>query len=342
MLLERLSNACGVSGYEDEVRDLLRDELNGCGADQWTDAIGNLIVRKGDGPYRVMLAAHMDEVGFCVGAITDDGYLKLKKIGGIDDRVLPGRQVWVTNRRIPGVIGAKAWHLTSGEERAKVIPLDRMYVDLGCRSRAEVAALGIEPGDPAYFATAFEAFSPEVVKGKAFDDRAGCAVLAALLQRYEYPGLTLYGVFTAQEEVGLRGARVAAYNLDPDLALALEGTGSGAGPDIGPLETITALGAGPALTLMDNSVVPDLRVFEQLTRVAVAHGIPHQVRRQVAGGTDSGGIALQRRGVPTCTVSVPCRYIHTNAALLNLNDLEATIALIHQFMLTVAKGEFRP
>lgn len=342
MLLERLSNACGIPGREDEVRNLLKRELQPHVDEMWTDALGNLIVRKGAGPCKVMLDAHMDEVGFVVGSITEQGYVKLKKVGGLDDRVLPGRQIWITDRRIPGVIGAKAWHLCSGEDRARAIPFDQMYVDLGCNDRSEVEALGIEPGDPAYFATTFEHFSPTVVKGKAFDDRAGCAVLAEVLMRHTYPGITLYGAFTCQEEVGLRGARVAAYNLNPDMAIALEGTGSSNTAGVDPFETITNLGEGPAISLMDASGIPHLGVWEELIRVARAAGLPYQHRRTVTGGTDAGGIALQRTGVPACTVSVPCRYIHTNAALLHLGDLEGAVSLVHHFLLSVEKGEFRP
>lgn len=342
MLLERLSNACGISGREDEVRDLLRQELAPHVDEMWTDAIGNLIVRKGSGPVKVMLDAHMDEVGFMVSGITDQGYVKLKKVGGLDDRVLPGRHVWLTDRRIPGVIGARAWHLTKESDKGKVIPFDQMYVDLGCRTRAQVEALQIELGDPAYFATRFERFGGKVAKGKAFDDRAGCAALAGVLEQFAEPGLTLYGAFTCQEEVGLRGARIAAYNLAPDVAIALEGTGSVGTAGTDAVDTITNMGEGPAISLMDNSGIPNLRVFEQLVQVARDAGIRYQHRRMIGGGTDAGGIALQRSGVAVCTVSVPCRYIHTAASLLNLDDLTGTTALVNQFLRSIAKGEFRP
>lgn len=342
MLLARLSEACSVSGLEDEVRNLLKEELAPYVDEMWTDSLGNLIVRKGDGPVKVMLDAHMDEVGFLVGAITEQGYVKLKKVGGLDDRVLPGRQVWLTNRRIPGVLGAKAWHLCSAEERGKAIPFSEMYVDLGCRTGEEVEALGIELGDPVYFATHFEHYSEKVVKGKAFDDRAGCAALATILQQHSYPGLTLYGAFTCQEEVGLRGARAAAFNLYPDLAIALEGTVSANGPGVDPADTITNMGEGPALSLIDSSSIPNLDMLRQLERVAEANGLRYQHRRTLGGGTDAGAITLQRTGVPAAIVSVPCRYIHTNATLLNLDDLNGAVSLVHHFLLSVEKGDFRP
>jgi putative aminopeptidase FrvX len=342
MLLEKLSNACGLAGCEDEVRDLLKQELAPYVNAIWSDALGNLIMRKGNGPVSVMIDAHMDEVGFLVGSITDEGYIRLKKVGGLDDRVLPGRPVWITNRRILGVIGAKAFHLITAAERTRVIPFDEMYVDIGCTSRTEVEALGIELGDPAYFATTYEHFSETVVKGKAFDDRAGCAALAEILKQNTYPGLTLYGVFTVQEEVGLRGARAAGYNLHPDIAIALEGTGSATIATVDPKETITNMGEGPAISLIDSSGIPNQRIFEALVSLARANQIPYQFRRMMAGGTDAGAIALQRDGVPVCTISVPCRYIHTSASLLNLDDLQGVIHLLHHFLVSVEKGDFRP
>lgn len=342
MLLERLSNACGVPGREDEVRAILTETLAGHVDEMWTDLMGNLIVRKGQGPVKVMLDAHMDEVGFLVGKVTDEGYVLLKKIGDLDDRVLPGRQVWLTDRRIPGVIGAKAWHLTTAEERGRPISFAEMYVDLGCRNRAEVEALGIEPGDPVYFATLFEHFSAKVVKGKAFDDRVGCHIVARLLMEFDHPGLTLYGAFTVQEEVGLRGARVAAYNLDPDLAIAVDGTSSANVAGVDPMETGTNMGEGPVLYPAEPTNAGHHWLFESLARTAAAHGLPLQYKRLAAGGTNAGGIALQRGGVPACSLSVPCRYIHSAASLCNLDDVEATVQLIQRFLRGVEKGDFRP
>lgn len=342
MLLERLSNACGVPGREDEVRAVLKEALAGHVDEMWTDLMGNLMVRKGRGPVKVMLDAHMDEVGFLVGEIKDEGYVLLKKIGGLDDRVLPGRQVWLTNRRIPGVIGAKAWHLTTADERGKSIPFDEMYVDLGCRNRAEVEALGIEPGEPAYFATTYEHFSEKVVKGKAFDDRVGCHVVARLLMEFDHPGVTLFGAFTVQEEVGLRGARVAAYNLNPDLAIAIDGTSSANVAGVDPMDTGANMGEGPVLYPAEPTNLGHQKIYQALVQTARAHDLPLQYKRLAAGGTNAGGIALQREGIPACSLSVPCRYIHSAASLCNLDDVEATVQLLHLFLQGVEKGDFRP
>lgn len=342
MLLERLSNACGIAGREDEVRELLKAELAPHADDMWTDVMGNLIVRKGSGPVKVLLDAHMDEVGFCISAITDEGYLKLKTVGAIDNRVIPGRQVWVTNQRIPGVIGAKAWHLTSADDRRRAIPLEEMYVDLGCRSRDEVEALGVELGDPVYFATTFERLGQRTVKGKAMDDRAGCAVLAEILAQTERPELTLYGVFAVQEEVGLRGARAAAYNIHPDLAIAIDCTAASDAPGVDEIDISARMGAGPVLYLVEGGTAPNPLVFDALVRLALENGIPHQFKKTAAGGTDAGAIATARSGVPVCSLSIPGRYIHTNASLISLDDFDATVRLVDRFLDSVAKGDLRP
>jgi putative aminopeptidase FrvX len=342
MLLEKLTNACGLSGREDEVRDLLRQELASHVDQIWTDSIGNLLMRKGNGPLKVMLDAHMDEVGFLVSEITEEGFLKLKKVGGLDDRVLPGRALWVTNRRIPGVIGAKAFHLTSGEDRNKVIPFSEMLVDLGCKSKAEVEALGIELGDPVYFATTAERFGEKILKAKAIDDRVGCYVLAEILKRPVPEGVTIYAAFTVQEEVGLRGARIAAYNLAPDVAIPVESCAAADVPGVGPVDTSTNLGEGPAISLYDPSVIPNQKIHQALVETAELKGIRYQFRRALGGGNDGGAIHLARTGVPLNTVSVPTRYFHTSAALCNLDDVAATIDLVYAFIERLAKGEVRP
>lgn len=341
MLLERLSNACGIPGREDEVRHLLRQELAPHVDDIWTDPMGNLIMRKGAGSTRVMLDAHMDEVGFVVSGFTEDGCLQFKQVGGCDPRVLPGRAVWITNARIPGVIGAKAFHLCSDEERNSPVSMGDMVIDFGARTKEEAESV-CELGDPIYFASAFARFGEQVVKGKAFDDRAGCAVVAAVLKEANYPGLTLYGVFTCQEEVGLRGARIAAYNLHPHVAIAIDATASGNVPGIDPFDTSTNMGEGPAIYLQDAHTVPSARLRAELVRVAKAHAIPHQFKRLTAGGTDSVAIQTQRGGIPSCPVSIPSRYIHSGASLMDLRDFGHTCDLMHAFLGSVNKGEFRP
>lgn len=338
-LLERLCNACGLSGDEGEVRAVLREALTGEACEVYTDTIGNLICRKGKGPVRVMLDAHMDEVGLVVAGYDDSGLVRFKESGGVDARVLPGRSVLVGRGKVPGVIGAQAVHLLDRDQKERVIPVKDLYIDIGARSRDEAMTVA-PPGTPVYFSTRFERLSDDVVKGKAFDDRAGCLVVARALLEGDYPELTLLAVFSVQEEVGLRGARAAAYHLAPELAIAIDGTSSSNVPGIEPHETVTNLGEGPAVSLADGTIVMHQGIHEHLVALAGKHGVPHQFRKMTTAGTDSGGIFLQREGIPACTLSVPCRYIHSPASLASLGDLDHTVELLRLFLESLDKGEF--
>lgn len=338
-LLERLSNACGLSGDEGEVRAILREALAGAACEIYTDTIGNLICRKGNGPLRVMLDAHMDEVGLVVAGFDDTGLIRFKDSGGLDPRVVPGRSVLVGRGKLPGVIGTQAVHLLDKEQKEKVIPSKELFIDIGARSRDEAASVA-PPGTPVYFATRFERMSDKVVKGKAFDDRAGCVVVAQALLERDYPELTIFGVFSVQEEVGLRGAQAAAYHLAPDLAVVIDGTSSADVPGIDPHQTVTNLGEGPAVSIVDGSIVMHGKIREQLVALAERNHVPYQFRRMTTAGTDAGGIFLQRTGIPACTVALPCRYMHGPASLASLDDLENAIRLAHLFLGSLDKGEF--
>ncbi len=338
-LLEELSNACGLPGDEREVRDLLHRVLEPHVDEIRTDPIGNLLCRRGGGPVRVMLDAHMDEVGLMVAGYADGGLLRVRECGAIDPRVLAGRSVLVGRDRVPGVIGLRPVHFTDPAERDRATPVKDLLVDIGARTGEEAAAAA-PLGSPVYFSTRFERLSDRVVKGKALDDRIGCAALARLLTAADYPGLTLYGAFTVQEEAGLRGAQVAAYNLDPHVALALEATSCADVPGVTPPDTATHLGAGPAITLMDGTIVTHQRVRDRLVALAEEHGVPYQFRRLTTAGTDSGAIFLARTGVPACTVAAPCRYIHGPAALADLHDIAALVRLVDLFLDSLDRGEF--
>ena len=340
-LLEELTQACSLSGDEGEVRAVLRRWLGGTVCELYTDNIGNLICRRGQGPVRVIVAAHMDEVGLVVAGHDDSGLLRVKESGGLDVRVLPGRAVLVGRPKVPGVIGAPAVHLLDEDEAERVLPSRELYVDVGARSKEEAAEVAA-PGDPVYFATSFERLSDRVVKAKALDDRVGCYILARLLLDPERENLTLLGVFTVQEEVGLRGARVAAQHLAPRLALAVDGTSAADVPGVEPPQTCTHLGRGPAVSLMDGTIVMHERIREHLVGLARRHGVPWQYRRLTTAGTDAGGIFLERTGIPACTVAVPCRYIHSPASLADLDDIEHTLTLLRLLLDSLDKGEFEP
>jgi endoglucanase len=278
-----------------------------------------------------MLSAHMDEVGFMITEVNKNGTLSFRA-PSIDARMLLAKRVVIGESRVAGVIGAPVPHLQKGDAASRVVDADDLFIDIGATD--EKAASGkVKVGDFATFATTFTPLSDDpawpTARGKAFDDRAGCAALVALLKGGRYP-VDLYGVFTVQEEVGLRGARVAAYRVDPQAAFALEGTICDDLPRPGDEDStpVTRLGDGPAITLMDRSLIAHPGIVRLLQETAEAEGIRVQYKAPGLGGTDSGAIHLTRAGIPATAVAVPCRYIHGPAAILNLNDLAATVRLM--------------
>ncbi len=335
MLLKELSEAFGVSGHEGAVRQLILDEIKDLVDEHHVDALGNLIaLKRGSLKARrkvskVMLAAHMDEVGLMIMHIEKQGSLRFRPVGGIDARVLLATKVLIGDDKVPGVIGVKPIHLLEPKEREQVMRVQDMNIDIGASSKEEAERL-VKISDYAAFDTSFSELGGALhtVKGKAFDDRAGCVVLVELL-RESYP-FDFYGAFTVQEEVGLRGARVAAYSIAPDIAFALEGTICDDLPKKRDISPTTTLGAGPAITIMDRSVIADRRLVDLLVDTAEKNGIPYQFKQPGLGGTDAGAIHLSREGVPSTVVSVPSRYIHSPVCMLSLNDLDNTVRLMRE------------
>jgi endoglucanase len=332
VLLEKLSNAFGPSGCEDEVRQILARSLRGQVDTLETDALGNLVaVKRGTGPeprLRVMIDAHTDEVGLMITRIEKAGLLGFRAVGGIEARLLMSKGVLVGKKRLQGVITAPPIHLTKPDQRKKILPINQLVIDIGASSEEEAKSL-VGLGDYATFDTRFQVLESPILRtvtGKAFDDRIGCAVAAALAED-EY-AVDLFLSFSAQEEVGLRGARVAAYRIEPDLAIALEGTICDDSPKKKDVSPTTELGKGPAITIMDRSFIADKRLTSLLTEVARTNGIPFQFKQPGLGGTDAGAIHLSRTGVPSAAVSVPSRYIHGPVSMASLNDLEQTVDLL--------------
>jgi endoglucanase len=348
--LELLSNEIGPSGREKAVRNRLREMFSDPSDRFSVDALGNAYVYRtgaGDEPrLRVLVAAHMDEVGFIVTRVEKSGLLRFEPVGGLDARQLLAKRVLIGDDRVPGVIGAQPPHLLDDDDERRAPKMESLAIDIGAASEAEARAK-VSEGDYGAFATRFSVLSGEdspglaggpaggpagaswpTVLGKAFDDRAGCSVLVELL-RTSYP-VDLIGAFTVQEEVGLRGARVAAHREAPDAAIVLEGTVC----DDLPLpededETpVTRLGGGPAVTLMDRRHVSHPGLLRLLEETAAAEKIAIQYKSPGIGATDAGALHLAHEGVPAITVATPCRYIHGPAAILNLNDLHATFALV--------------
>lgn len=341
MLLERLSNAFGPAGCEDEVRRTLARELCNKVDDLQTDALGNLIAfKKGTGAdprLKVMVDAHTDEVGLMVTRIEKNGLLGFRAVGGIDDRLLLAKGVVIGEERLPGIILTPPVHLTKPEQRKQVMAIEQLVIDIGATSKDEAQEL-VKVGDYAAFDTRFRILNEDglrTVKGKAFDDRVGCAAAAALADG-QY-AVDLYLCFSAQEEVGLRGARVAAFRIDPDIAFALEGTVCDDSPRKEDVSPTTRLGGGPAITVMDRSFIADRRLVQLIVNMAEAEAIPYQFKQPGVGGTDAGAIHVSRTGVPTVTVSVPCRYLHAPAGLLSLNDFDNLVTLMKAVLHSLPK-----
>jgi endoglucanase len=333
-LIEQLTNAWGVSGNENQVRKLIRQQIEKHVDDIRVDAVGNLIAhKKAKGskrnPLKVMIAGHMDEIGLMVTHIDKSGYLKFHKVGGIDDRILLAKRVLVGNDRVPGVIGVRPIHMLArkGEHR-KVSSYEELLIDIGASSQEE-AERWVKAGDYVMFDTACEDWGKNL-KGKAFDDRIGCYLMIELLkQRYSFD---LYAAFTTQEEIGLRGGRVAAYHTLPDMAFVLEGTGAGDFPqqDNKDVSKVPALGKGPVVTITDRTVICDKGLVKLLLDTARAKRIPVQIKRPGIGGTDAGRIHITREGVRTAVVAVPTRYIHSPSCLINKQDIAAALKLMQE------------
>ena len=341
-LLKRLCSACAVSGNEDEVRAIVNEEIHHHVDQLKVDALGNLLAIRearaskttaGDKPLRVMLAAHMDEVGFMITHDEENGIFRFETIGGLDARQLAGKPVYVGKDHLPAVIGAKPIHLTTPEERNQPFTLETLRIDVGPDNGKKVKI-----GDWATFATPFDRLGPSL-RAKAFDDRVGVASLIELVKQAP-PHIDLLAAFTVQEEVGMRGARVAAYAFDPHLAIVLDCTPAHDLPtwdqgncfDADCLENTrynTRLGAGPAIYIADRGTLSDPRLVRHLVNTAETLGIPYQFRQPGGGGTDAAAIHKQRAGIPSVSVSVPGRYMHTAVSLIRLEDWKNTLALVH-------------
>jgi putative aminopeptidase FrvX len=326
-LLERLCNAVAVSGDEGEVRQIVLEEVRPHADEVRVDALGNVLAirraRSGDG-LRVMLAAHMDEVGFMLVAEDGDGLYRFETVGSVDERYLVGKPVWVGKDHLPGVIGARPIHLTTPEERARKLSLESLRIDLGPGRKAEL-------GSRATFATPFRRLGATIL-AKSLDNRLGVATVIELL-RNAPPHLELQAAFTVQEEIGLRGASVAAYALQPHLGIAVDSTPAHDLPAPEGHENLfynTRLGAGPAIYRADAATLSDPRLVRFLEVVAQRHNIPYQIRQPGGGGTDAGAIQRTREGIPAVSVSVPGRYPHSPASLALLEDWENTLRLLQE------------
>ena len=345
-VLKQLCNACAVSGDEGEVRAIVLDQVRAHADDVQVDALGNVLVTKlGQTSsrrkrFRVMLAAHMDEVGFMLTSSEGDGIFRFEIVGGMDIRQLAGKPVWVGREHIPGVIGAKPIHLTTADERKRAIEIDSLRIDIGIEGNPKVKL-----GDRAVFATVFSRIGPSI-RAKALDDRLGVVTLIELV-KHAPENIDLLAAFTVQEEVGLRGAQVAAHAFDPDLGIAIDSTPAfdlpsweGENEQDENTHYNTRLDNGPAIYLADSATLADPRLVRHLVETAENAKIPYQFRQPGGGGTDAGAIHRAQAGVPSISVSIPSRYLHTAAGITRLADWKNTLELLYTALSTLTQDVF--
>ncbi|MBE6753831.1 MAG: M42 family metallopeptidase [Ruminococcaceae bacterium] len=325
--LEILSNLPGVSGREEQVREYILEQITPLADKITVDACGSVIALKKGArapEHRLMISAHMDEVGLIITRIMSNGLLRFDTVGGIDPRVLAGRTVLCGDQRIPGVIGMLPVHLSKGDTKGKCPKAEEMTIDIGADSADEVKKL-LAPGDVCVFDTTFEQIGDGMLKGKALDDRAGCAVLIELMKQ-ELPYDT-YFVFCTMEEVGLRGAKCAAFTVDPHYALVIEATTAADIAGVDEDHQVCHVGGGAVVGFMDRRTIYDRELYLKALEIGRTKGISVQTKQAVAGGNDAGAIQTTRGGVRTLAISLPCRYLHAPAALISEIDLLAVSEL---------------
>lgn len=321
-LLKKFSETYGASGREHQIARLIKEEISDYVDEVFTDTLGNLYaVRRGSGT-KLMVAAHMDEIGVIVTFIEEKGFLRFSNIGGVSPYVLLGQKVVFANGTV-GTVGMEKL------EDIKKLSFEKMYLDIGAANREEAAAR-IRIGD---IATYYRELTVEGSRafGKAMDNRAGCAVLVSAIRELDKTDNEIYAVFTIQEEVGLRGSRTSSYRLNPDLGLAVDVTPAGDTPEP-PAAMDVYLGRGPAIKVKDASVICHPRLKDLLLELAEQEGIPCQLEVLQAGGTDAGAIHLTREGIPSAVISVPCRYVHTPGEMVDLTDMENAARLLKAFL----------
>lgn len=331
-LLEKLSNANGISGAEGAVAKIIRDEIAPYVDEIRTDRMGNLIaVKKGD-DFKIMLAAHMDEIGLMVQYIDEKGFIRFVGVGGWYNPVLVSQRVILHGEKgdVPGVLGMKPPHVMEEADRKKPIELANLFIDVGAHSAEEVEAMGITVGTTVTIDRDYQPLAGTVVTGKALDNRVGCAMLIGALKEMETKH-TIYAVFTVQEEVGLKGAKTAAFSLNPDVAIATDVTIPGDSPGIERRKAPVFMGEGPVVVMVSASGrghLADPRMVDWLKKTAKKHDVKIQLEVGDGGNTDASAINFERGGIPSVPVSVPARYIHSPVEVIDLKDLQGAIELL--------------
>ena len=324
-MLDILKDLClldGTSGREDAVREYIVSRIKDK-CEYRIDPIGNVLAyKKGsvEPKNKVMLSAHMDEVGFIVTYICDNGFLRFTNVGGVVNNVVSGRSVTVGDSRIPGVIGNKAVHLTEGDESVKVPEINKMYIDIGARSKEEAEKF-VSVGDSVYFKSDFKLFGDNKIKAKAIDDRFGCSIMLKMIEQdLKY---STYFAFLVQEEVGCRGAAPAVFSIRPDYAIVLEATTASDIAGVSPEDRVCCAEGGAVVSFMDRSTVYNRSLFKRAFEIAHRNNINIQTKTTVAGGNDAGAIHKACEGVYTVAISLPCRYIHSATSVACIDDMKS-------------------
>jgi putative aminopeptidase FrvX len=333
-LLKEITEASGVPGYEGDVRAIMRQHLEDVAAIE-QDKMGSFIGKHSgtsDRP-RVMLAGHMDEIGFMATLITKEGFVKFVPLGGWWDQVMLGHRVVVKTAKgdVVGVLGAKPPHLLDAEERKKVVDKKDMYIDVGASTEEQVREIGVRPGDPIIPVSEFTIMAnPQFYLSKAFDNRVGCALAIEAVRQLAQDGHpnAVYAVGTVQEEVGTRGAKTSAFAIDPDVGIILEVDIAGDVPGIKPEESAVKIGGGPTLLVYDARMIPNLKLRDMVITTAGELGIPLQFSAMPGGATDGAQIHLHNEGVPTVVIGVPTRHIHSHNAILSREDYDRALQLV--------------
>ncbi|HEX2696372.1 MAG TPA: M42 family metallopeptidase [Anaerolineales bacterium] len=322
-LLQKLTDTFSPSGYEEAIRDVIHNEVRPLADKTRVDALGNLIVRKGSvgkRGKRIMIAAHMDEIGLMVTHVDDKGFVRFTSIGGVYPRNLPGGRVRFANGTL-GVIGLEPTDHTSD-----VPPLDKMFIDVGASSKENCP---VKTGDVAAFTRPFLDLGDRVV-AKSMDDRIGCLVAIEALRWMKASPHEVYFVFTTQEEVGTRGAQTSAYGIDPDLGFSIDVTAWGDTP--GQKDFDVALGKGPAIKIRDGGMLSDPRIVDWMIKTAEKNKLPYQREVLLGGTTDARAMQLVRSGIPVGCVSIPCRYVHTPSEMVDFNDVQNAVNLVNALL----------
>ena len=340
VLLKKILEAPGIPGYEGEIAKIIYAELKKSCTDVLIDNSGNVIAKKGKGKKKIMLAAHMDEIGLMVKHITKEGFLYFIKLGGIDDRILPAQRVIVKAKKgdCIGIIGAKPPHLQKDEERKKPLKYEDMFIDIGCASKEE-AQEKVEVGDLVIFEPNAGQLNGKFYYGKAVDNRIGCFALIKVMEKLEADA-EVYAVATTQEEVGLKGARTSAFKINPDYALAIDTNVAGDTPQITERESSLKLGQGVAITIIEASgrgLIVNEKIKNLLVDTANKNKIKYQIDVIEGGMTDGAIIHMNREGVPSGVLSIPTRYIHSPTGVFHIDDLEAAVELAVKAVEDLAK-----